>query len=421
MDIFSLSGVPVLPGVYFFKDDLLAVIYIGKAKSLKSRLQSYKTSAKKDWKIKALIDDHSSIEYVVTHSEIEAALLEAQLIGQYKPKYNVLLKSGQPFLYILFTDEELPKIVLSRNKEKKGLYFGPFLQKSQARNMHRFLIETFQLLHCNKKIENGCLDYHLGRCIGSCLTNFNTKDYLLRFEFAKKVMQKKQKSFLSAVESAIVEYNNQQQYEKSQQLYKYKQDIQIIFDTLHMKYSDDKYFTEFFKVANPAPQLLEQYQKANSELQKIVGITKTITSIDCFDISHFQGHHIVGSCIRYVNGEPDKNSFRKFNIKTLDNQDDYAALQEVVKRRYRDKKNLPDLILIDGGKGQLSSVKKVLTGTPIISLAKREERVFSEIYPQGFVLDLHSSIGKLLTSLRDYAHHFAINHQRSKRQLKKNL
>jgi len=137
-----------------------------------------------------------------------------------------------------------------------------------------------------------------------------------------------------------------------------------------------------------------------------------VNTIDCFDISHFQGHSIVGSCVRFTHGKPDKNKFRRFKIKYLTDQNDYAALQEIVLRRYADSAELPDLILIDGGKGQLSAVQKVLTGVYIVSLAKKEELLFSSYFPQGIALTVHEDVGKILIALRDYAHHFAISYHR---------
>lgn len=411
-----IKSVPLLPGVYLFKNEAREVIYIGKAKHLRNRLRSYITNAKKDWKIRALLDEHTHVEYIVTHTEIDASLLEAQLIGQHKPKFNVLLKSGNPFLYLLFTQDALPKLELVRNKKQKGTYFGPFLQRTQARSVHRFLVDTFKLFLCNKSIENGCLDYHLGRCAGSCKSDFDASDYMLRLNLARQALKKDQKGFLQAIESKLAEYIASQAYEKAQRLHNYRQDLETIFATLHTKYSDDKYFNEVFAATNPAADVADTYKKTHAQLQELLQTTDTITTIDCFDISHFQGHHIVGSCVRYTNGMPDKNSFRRFKIKSLDNQNDYAALQEIVSRRYKDPADLPDLLLIDGGKGQRNAIKEIVPHARIVSLAKREERLFSDNHPEGIVLDLHDPVGKLLISLRDYAHHFAINYHRFRRQ-----
>ena len=150
-------------------------------------------------------------------------------------------------------------------------------------------------------------------------------------------------------------------------------------------------------------------------VQAFFGAPHPIHTIDCFDISHFQSHYIVGACIRFTDGKPDKNKFRRFKINSLDQQNDYAALQEIVARRYKDDTILPDLVLIDGGKGQLSAAKAIIPHALCASLAKREETIFSDQYPHGIVLDLHTEVGKLLIALRDYAHHFAISYHRLRR------
>ncbi len=143
--------------------------------------------------------------------------------------------------------------------------------------------------------------------------------------------------------------------------------------------------------------------------------SKPIYVIDCFDISHFQSKQMVGACVRFSHGVPVKNKFRRFKIKTLETQDDYAALQEIVTRRYRNG-DMPDLILIDGGKGQLNAIKKILPDATISSLAKREETLFCNAHPEGVLLDVKTPIGKLLIELRDYTHHFAISYHRLKKE-----
>ena len=157
-------------------------------------------------------------------------------------------------------------------------------------------------------------------------------------------------------------------------------------------------------------------QEAAQELQKTLNLAKEPQIIDCFDISHFQSQAIVGSCVRFIDGVPAKSKFRKFKIKSLIQQNDYAALQEIVKRRYK-AGDLPDFIVIDGGKGQLNAVYGLLPDTPCISLAKREETVFVPHKSEGILLSLHTAMGKLLIALRDYTHHFAVRyHQHLKRR-----
>ena len=371
---------PSLPGVYLFKDADLAVIYVGKAKSLKDRVSSY-FNPSDDWKIKTLLAEAKSIDYILTKNEEEALLLEAQIIQEHQPRYNTLLKNGQPFIYLLVTQpttnktkkphSDLPQLEITRNKKRKGKYYGPFIHKKQARKVLYYLIRTFRLRICKASIESGCLDYHLDLCSGTCKKNFDREGYLFRLQLAQQLIK-----------------NN---YKKSQK------DLNLKIKQLskELKFEKAKYFSDF--------------------LQNLEPIYNTI---NCFDISHFQSASIVGSCIRFKNGVPDKNKFRRFKVRTIEQQDDCAALQEIVARRYRNPEDLPDLILIDGGKGQRNAVKHLFPQATFISLAKREERLFSDARPEGIVLDLQDDTGKMLIALRDYAHHFAITYHRKRQQKK---
>lgn len=406
--------IPNLPGVYLFKNNQGDVIYIGKAKSLKTRVNSYfQKQHPHDWKLNALLDDYADIDYIITPTETEALLLETQLIQQYKPKYNALLKEGQPFLYIFFTQEELPRMKLVRNKKHKGVYFGPFLQKMQARKVYQFLLQTFQLNICNKKIPQGCLDYHLGTCPGSCKPDFDSHDYIFRLQLAMDVLKNNSADFKEKIENQIIIYNKNFAFEKSKHLHDYLQHLDAIFMTIKTAFTETKYAYDIATATTPLP--LNNNTAIAEELQLFLGLKEPVHSIDCFDISHFQSKQMVGSCIRFTNGKPDKNNFRRFTIKTLHQQNDYAALQEIVMRRYKND-NFPDVILIDGGKGQLHAVQEILPTISCISLAKREERLYSSNNPEGIILDVNTEVGKLLIALRDYAHHFAISYHRLKRK-----
>lgn len=411
------------PGIYVFKNGHGSVIYIGKAKVLKKRVQSYFSKSSNDWKVNALVNEIASVETIQTTSEHEALLLEAQLISKYKPKYNVLLKSGQPFLYILFTQDEIPRMVLVRNKKIKGTYFGPFLQKSHARGAYNYLLRTFALEWCNSKVEQGCLRYHLGLCVGSCRPSFDLEGYRFRLQLAQQLLKGKFNESLTDIKERIAYCNKHLLFEQSKNLTRYLHDLETIFNTLKTKFSATRYDEEIALVTTPVVAPKEPNYELADEFQQLLKTEHPIRSIDCFDVSHFQSSYLVGSCIRFVDGLPDKNNFRRFKIKTLSQQNDYAALQEIVSRRYAHDP-LPDLIIIDGGKGQLSAAKMVLPpSATVISLAKREERLFIDTASEGIVLDIHSPIGKLCIALRDYAHHFAISYHRlvRKKSLKETL
>ena len=368
------TKLPNKPGVYLFKSTDNSVLYIGKATSLHTRVQSYFCNKHKDPKIDALIEEHSTIEHIVTNSELEASLLEAHLIKLYQPKFNILLKSGQPFLYLLITKKEIPAFTIVRNKKEKGIYFGPFLYKKPVRAAYEYLIKTFRLKLCNKKIDHGCLDFHIGTCAGSCRPDFDLQGYKIRLQLAIDALTKDQENFKKIIKENITLYSDQQEYEKAQELLEYLNHIDSIFQTLHIKFSPKKYAAQLS--AATIPGIISYDSKTELILQNFFGTNKKIETIDCFDISHFQSTCIVGSCIRFSFGIPDPHNFRHFNIKNLTQQDDYAALAQIVERRYKNPKDLPDLILIDGGKGQLHSVQNILKDSSCISLAKKEELLF---------------------------------------------
>lgn len=410
------KDIPKLTGVYLFKDAHGTIIYIGKAKNLYLRVHSYFKKYATDWKIKQLIDEYADVDYILTPSETESLLLEADLVQKHKPKFNVLLKEGQPFLYILFTNHEIPTVELVRNKKQKGTYFGPFLQKAPARKTYHFLMQTFKLKLCNKKIELGCLDYHIGNCAGSCKPDFDIIDYQLRIQLAREALKNNQHDFIKKVKEHIALYSAQYAFEKAQHMNEYLTNVDTIFTTLNMHFSADKFATDIFIASTPLPYSPNITASINTELQHFLGFSTPVRTIDCFDISHFQSSFIVGSCVRFTDGKPEKSMFRHFKIKTLTEQNDYAALQEIITRRYKNRSDIPDLIVIDGGKGQLSAAQHILPDAPLVSLAKREETLYGPQFTQGIQLDLQTNVGKLLIALRDYTHHFAISYHRLKRK-----
>jgi len=412
MDSPFTSSLPSRPGVYLFKDRLGRVLYIGKASSLKSRVRSYAARAKTDWKTEALLAEAAEVAHVVTQTEDEAALLELRLIREHQPKYNVIAKDGQPFVYLLFTHGPLPRLEVVRNRTCKGDYFGPLVCKGQARRVHRYLLQTFCLNTCNKKIENGCLDYHLGSCPGTCRSDFDRDGYLFRLSLAQAVLKGDQRNFISAIAQKMNSYRCALAYEKAKELRDYLQNVEKIFAALRAALRLKEYAAESLVLAAPLPLEEDAAKALGQQLQEQIGIDRAIRTIDCFDVSHTQGRSIVGSCVRFCNGTPDKNLFRRFRIRSLRGQNDYAALAEIVSRRYKDEKELPDLILVDGGKGQLSAVRAVIPAGVCAALAKKEERLFCAAHHDGIRLDVATEPGRSLIALRDYAHHFALRYHR---------
>ena len=402
---------PLLPGVYLFKKDD-EILYVGKAKCLKKRVRSYFQKQKTDWKIDSLIKEHTHIEHIVTHNETEALLLEAQLMRDNKPKFNVLLKTGQPFVYLMFTNEDPRTLVIVRNKKDKGIYFGPLLHKTKARSAYFYIMKTFRLTMCKTKIQNGCLNYHLGSCAGNCRLDFDAEGYRLRVELAIDLLQGHYNQSIKKLTQQIKTYTQQLEFEKARNMHHYLQNLETIFTTLKTRFSEKKYEREIFLTTSPIDKKLMEDPLIGQKLKEALGLKIAPSTIDCFDISHFQSSYMVGSSIRFKNGIPDKNNFRRFKIKTLLEQNDCAALQEIVSRRYKNPENIPDLILIDGGKGQLNAIIKILPTAQIVSLAKREELIFTPHSSEPIPLSLTTDVGRLLIALRDYAHHFAITYHK---------
>jgi excinuclease ABC subunit C len=520
-----IKSAPQSSGVYIFKQDDGAVMYIGKARVLRSRLQSYVANYATDWKAMSILDASSALEWHVTENELSALLLEARLIQSYQPPFNVLLKSGHPYIYFMITQEDLPRFIMTRTKTKKGIYFGPFIDRGAARSAFRFLQESFALLVCSRSITGGCLAYHLGRCAGMCKPDFDVVAYKTRLELVRKALQSKPQEMMALIDSQIAQSNQDLLFERSAQLAGYKNALERVYQSLATGFdrptsiqklaekdiwiwcapaSDSpfgylflfretrgilkkervwcvplmevneaqemsNYLFSYYREYRPSPQILvsvamidshlladftaswhqlsygvtvnaparpehadimmharvyaqtevSRPEKIAQQLKQLLKLPIVPRRIDCFDISHKQGHAIVGACVRFTDSKPDIAGIRNFHIKTVEGQNDYASLQEIVMRRYKTVGDLPDLIVIDGGKGQLSAVQAVIgellagTQTTLVSLAKREETLYGMHLPSdGLVMRGALVAQGSLVALRDYAHHRAISFHR---------
>ncbi|MCL5437008.1 MAG: GIY-YIG nuclease family protein [Candidatus Dependentiae bacterium] len=413
----TIASIPPVPGVYIFLDPTGEILYIGKAKNLRRRVASYFQRRAHEPKIEKLVREHESVRFIATKNEIAALLLEAYLIRTYQPPFNALLRDGNPFLYLVFTEpsgDQLPRLEIVRQKPKRGRVFGPFIHKKELRTIHEFLERTFSLKLCTKKMEHGCLDFHIGRCAGACRTDFDRAAYTARLELAHDLLSGNRAQFLKHVQAQIEAANRQLAFEKARELHTLAGNLEHLFETLNTKFSEKHYQRELADlIIEPDAKELDR-RAALEELGSMLGLPHPPRTIDCFDISHFQGRNMVGSCVRFTAGQPDPDNFRRFLIRSLAQQNDYAALHEIVSRRYRDRAELPDVILIDGGKGQLHAVRDIVGDTPCLALAKREETLFSDQFPEGIRLDLKTAVGRLLIALRNYAHHFAISFFKAK-------
>ena len=394
-------------GVYLFKNIDQEIIYIGKAKNISSRITSY-FGKETDSKTSMLLQEATSLETIPTTSEIEALYLEADLIKKYQPKFNKLLKEGNPFIYLFFSEEKIPTLSIVRIKKKKGTFVGPFLSKNTAHSVYNFLMSTFKLKLCKKKIANGCLQYHIGLCAGFCMNEFDLEFYEFRLALAKYLLQQNPKQAIETLDREIKIASKNLQFEQAQHLLTYRQNFEQIAQTL-------KTLCDM-----PSKQNIPDTQKNLDVLmamQKRLGLKHVPYVIDCFDISHMQGTFIVGSCIRYVHGLPEPKSFRRFKVKTLIDQDDCKALAEIVQRRYKTGLEFPNLIIVDGGKGQISAIRPYVGTAELVGLAKKEETIISADFKKFTHLDIKRAEDRLILQIRDKTHQFAIAYHRKKRSL----
>lgn len=414
--IHSIPSLPKLPGVYIFKNAQGHILYIGKAKNLAARVATYfSLTSTFHEKLRALLQEAASVEHIVTHSENDALLLEEHLIKLYQPLYNVLLTTGEPFLYLVITEDPVPELQIARTRDASGTYFGPFSQRRVVRRVYDYLMKKFRLYRCSVRMPQGCLRYHLGICSGVCTGTFDAAAYATRLLLVQRLLEGDADAFRATLNEAIEQCHREFKFEEARQLHEYKRDVDTILEHIAQTYAPGHYRHEVAHALAQSTvggaQAHVLYDDAERELQQLLATRKPLVTIDCFDISHVQGQYMVGSCIRFTRGVPDRKKFRRFRITSLTQQNDYAALQEIVRRRYKDgDEDVPDLLLIDGGKGQLSAVKSIMPHAQVVALAKREERLFGTVHPEGVIMTAHSPLGKVLIALRDYAHRFAVNY-----------
>ncbi len=541
----QIKLMPKLPGCYQYFDNTGEIIYIGKAKNLYNRVNSYFVGKKDSPKLQVMVPQIARVECIVVNTEVEALILESELIKKYKPKYNILLKDDKKFPYFLITDEEYPRITVVRKANKnmqKGKYFGPYTDSRAMYCTLETLGKIFPLKKCKtpKFKSRPCLYYDIGQCCAPCQKLISSDEYKkilndvelflsgrqnellkvlecemksasdnLEFEKAaryrdsyndiKKTMEKQKvvsentkinQDFVGIVKSdnlhcatilqvrqgrlinkkdfAFSHYANSSSEDPSEIIQAVLREYYaIITDTeiptkITLSYQLDdlelyeKWLSgrlgksvkinvaksardkEMLQMAqNTAEFNLEQaklkelsniqneYNEVGTYLMEKLNLKKFPHVIECYDISHTQGTNTVASGVCFENGMPKKSKYRKYKLKTIKKGevDDFKSMREILKRRFRRIKNgdvpPPDLIIIDGGKGQLSSVIEVMNemglDLDIVSLAKREEEVFLSNQSKPVVFPVNSPALHLFQRIRDEAHRFAITFHRQLR------
>jgi excinuclease ABC subunit C len=407
-------------GVYIMKDENGNILYVGKAVSLRKRVQSYFRKGRFLSKTDFLVSGIRDIECLPTASEAEALILEASLIKQHQPKFNVDLRDDKSYPYIEITNEEFPRVGVVRPRErKKGYqYYGPYVNAQLIREALTIIRKIFPFRTCEPFPSRECLDYHIGLCHAPCVALIDAKEYAKNIRNVRLILEgKKDELYRNLTEDmdALVREKN---FESAG---KVRDQIRAI-GALYSGTKDVNYYKE------------------SEQLQRALGLSKRPDRIEAFDISNIMGNQAVGSMVSFFNGKPDKNNYRRFRIKTVEGIDDFKMIGEVVGRRYfrLKKENLPfpDLILIDGGKGQLAAagaeLERLDVDIPIISLAKQEEEIFLPKRRSPVILAKDSLGLQLLQRVRDEAHRFALSYhhvlrkknvfgEKKRKQLKKRI
>ena len=523
---------PNSPGVYQFVDNQGNIIYVGKAKNLKKRVNSYFTK-NQTGKTKVLVSKIFDIKHIVVETETDALLLENSLIKKYQPKYNVIMKDDKTYPWICIKNEHFPRVFLTRNVVKDGSeYFGPYTSVKTARALLDLIHHLYPIRSCKlnlrpdkikqKKYEV-CLDYHIGICKAPCIGLQTENDYDESIKQIRNIIKGNFKNSLNYFKEQMVQFADNLEFEKAQEIKEKLDSLQnyqarstvvnpkinnvevynIVSDetaayvnflqvghgsivrshTLEIKKKMNESDKEILELAiveirrrfqvftneiyipfeidiltdikKTIPQIgdkkrLLELSKRNAvyyRLEKIKQLQLTDPDkhvnrimkqmkadlrlpveprhIECFDNSNIQGTNPVAACVVFKNGKPSKKDYRHFNIKTVEGANDFASMEEIIERRYKrlldEKQPLPQLIIIDGGKGQLSSAVKSLKKLDlygkiaIIGIAKRLEEIY---YPNDSIplyLDKKSETLKIIQRARDEAHRFGITFHRKKR------
>lgn len=463
----KIDSAPKSPGCYIYRNKKQNVIYVGKAKNLKNRVKSYFTDFfKLDLKTQALITNVSSVDFIVVDSEVEALILETNLIKKYKPQYNILMRDDKTYSWVKFEQplknkRDFPKIKIVRDSDKKlkdGWYFGPYLDTVPLKNILKELRKVFPYVSCNRtliqkskiplKVETNnpipCLYYHIGLCKAPCASLQSKEDYMTNFNNIKKFFKGSKGDIIRKLEQEMTKFSKIKNFERAALLRDKINELKYIAQHIRLDNSIDDVTINELKEKERENGLKLLVEELGFPTEKLT--LKKGLKFECYDISNIQGKFAVGSMTVMVDGVMQPDLYRRFRIRSKETPDDFGMLQEVLTRRFykgdlANKKNdpsfsvFPNLIIIDGGKGQLSAAYKILrqlelhNNIPIVGLAKREEEIFklNFQFSESEWLDLAGGMYKriylprgteslyLVQRLRDETHRFGITYHRKLR------
>jgi excinuclease ABC subunit C len=408
----KVRDLPHKPGVYLFKDRFNRVIYVGKARDLAKRVGQYfhpSRAQRADRKTQALLESIWDLEVHTVKSEPESLLLEGKLIKEFRPRYNISFRDDKRFLLVKVNlGDPFPKFTLTRMKKEDGArYFGPFAHSGSLRKTLSLLRRKFHLRTCLPVIPGEvdykhCLQHIIKNCSAPCVNKITRAGYMAQIKLACEFLDGASAEMMNEFRTDMKAAADRMDFEKAAE-------IRNLLDDLRRTTQPTKRFArQFVTTVRPSEDMIA--------LQEALGMPEPPQIIECFDISNISITHKVASMVCFTGGKPDRANYRRYRIRTVAGQDDFASMAEVVRRRYsrvlNDGIRKPSLIVVDGGKGQLSSARRELEAIglgdlPIIGLAKEREEIFRPGNPNPLVIDHSSGAIRLLQRIRDEAHRVA--------------
>lgn len=395
----TIKSLPDSPGVYLMKDQAGEVIYVGKALSLKKRVKSYFLKTQDSIKTRVMLTYVKDVSFVETASEYDALVLESKLIKEYKPRFNISLKDDKSFPYIKVTHEKFPRVLIGRRRkaQEDADLFGPYVSAKLLRRALNILRKSFPFRSCRKFGARACLNYDLKLCKAPCRSRISQKAYARMIRRFEDFLMKKDSDVIAGLSSEIRSLSKRREYEKAARV---RDQLEALSILVSLKNTDSR-------------KLLKIHDDFS-----VIGLKKEPRRIETFDISNITDRFAVGSMVSFYGGVPDKDNYRRFKIRAVSGINDYAMIQEVVRRRYRrlleENLSLPDLIVIDGGVGHLEAARAVLEELslkiPIIAIAKKEELIYTVRNKEGLRLERSSLLLRLIQAARDEAHRFALKY-----------
>jgi len=418
---------PTTPGVYLMKDDRGTVIYVGKAKNLRSRAGNYfLKEAAENPRTRELVKHIVDVEFIPCDTEVDALLKEARLIKDIRPRFNKDLKDDKSFPYLqIRIREEFPRVEFTRTPRSKGVkLYGPFTSARSLRAAIQVLQRVLQFRTCSLDIVSTedrwrwfrpCLLHSIRQCTAPCNLRVSKDDYRKQIRKLVLILEGKRGKLIREMEGQMKEASVAMQFEKAARI----RDEIAALNKLELRGDVDKDVQPEVFAIDP--------KKGLRGLRKVLGLATVPRSIEGFDIAHLSGQDTVASLVSFLDGLPFKQGYRKFKIKTVEGVDDFASMREVVFRRFKrlhdDDAVFPDILLIDGGKGQLNAAMDAFRALGIepptvISLAKQEEEIFRPGESESIKLSRHSAALRLLQYVRDESHRFAQNYHHTLRRKK---